>query len=130
MRPYSELEQLAPTAYLEWEQFQTDFDGLEANVARQEENHQRGIDIGNRSAYVCISATGVWGAKGKDGSHTASYEGIGYHAGTAYLLKGFLDSGVPIVVYRRVPYGSGRPTSQWIKGSQEEANARITSKGG
>jgi len=41
----------------------------------------------------------------KDGSSMTSYEKIGYHANTAGLLQGFLESGVVIKVYRDTTEG-------------------------
>jgi len=41
----------------------------------------------------------------KDGSSMTSYEKIGYHANTADLLRGFIDSAVPIKVYRDTTEG-------------------------
>jgi len=124
MRPYSELNALAPTEFLNWEQFGTAFDAMESNVARQDDKYQKGLEVGQRSTYVFISGNGTWGARGRDGSQTTSYEGIGYHAGTAHFWRGVLDSGVPICIYRSVPYNSGKPSSQWIVGSQDAANER------
>ena len=61
---------------------------------------------------MSISENGVWGAQLKDGSHLSSYEVLGYHACTADLLRGLLDSGVPIRVYRR----HGGPV--WVRGAR------------
>lgn len=80
------------------------------------EQYEKGLRIGQESLYVSIACNSTWGARGKDGSSTSSYEGIGYHAGTGWLLKGFLDSGCPIVVYRML---EGQPiTETWIQGER------------
>jgi hypothetical protein len=54
---------------------------------------------------VSISVTGTWGATGKDGSTTTSYERIGYHSCTAPLMRGFLDGPAEIVVFRSTQSG-------------------------
>jgi len=90
MKTYAELSELAPEEYLNWQQF----------GSWSEEQYQKGLRIGRESTRVSLSVKGVWGSNGKDGSSCSSYEGIGYHAGTGALMKGFIDSGVPIVVYR------------------------------
>jgi len=77
------------------------------------EQYDKGFKKGQASLYVSIACNSTWGAKGKDGSSTSSYEGIGYHAGTGWLLKGFIDSQVPIVVYRSTESGI---TETWIQG--------------
>jgi hypothetical protein len=49
---------------------------------------------------ICIGVNSVWSALLKSGASVHSHEGIGYHAHTASLLRGFLDSGAPVIVYR------------------------------
>lgn len=115
---YRELNDLKPETFLDWEAFDCPLDALGEGKGIDKEKYQKGLDIGHRSRYVFISCNGTWGARGKDGSQTTSYEGIGYHSCTRWLLKGFLDSGVPFKVYR-----SG-PRETWIVGSEEEADAR------
>lgn len=100
---YSELQKLAPTEYLNWQNFETIADKLPENVKHNyaQVQYQIGLDIGKKFAdgYIFISANGVWGAcKGLTSMN--SYEGIGYHACTKDLLHGFLDSGTKIIVYR------------------------------
>ena len=82
------------------------------------EQYEKGLAIGAESVSVSIAANSTWGARGKTGGVTSSYEGIGYHAGTGWLLKGFIDSGVPIVVYRFPE--EGPMTETWIQGARPE----------
>jgi hypothetical protein len=96
---YSELEKLPAEAYLEWENFDTLFDELPVNLEKAQDAYQKGLDVGKEYDEITLSVRGVWGAH-KENSHCQSYEGIGYHANTKWLLKGFLDSGCPIAVYR------------------------------
>lgn len=106
---YAELNTLAPETFLDWELFTTGFDGARAEGYRLEQ-YRKGFDTGVASNYVFISANGTWGAQMKDGSQLTACEGIGYHAGTADLLHGFLDSGVPFKVFR---YGT--PEGVWLR---------------
>ena len=105
-----ELEALPPEAYLVPDNFKTDFDG--AGPHTPERQYRAGYGIGLTSAEVQISESSTWGTSRLDGSNTTSYEKIGYHAGTADLLRGFLASGVQIVVYRR---GNGGKVIQHYK---------------
>ena len=113
MKSYAILSQLQPETYLCSGDFDTMFDGPK-NAEYRDKQYKQGLAIGDKSDYVTISCKGTWGATGKDGSSTCAYEGIGYHAGTAALLQGFLDSGVPVVVYRYPETGHAYET--WIKG--------------
>jgi hypothetical protein len=99
MKPYSVLNRMPAENFLKPELFTTDWDSQKGG----EEQYQKGLKIGRESRTVGIASTGTWYADGKDGSSTVSYEGIGYHAHTASLLKGFLDSGCRIVVDRYYP---------------------------
>jgi hypothetical protein len=92
---------LPAEAYKDPNNFPTGYDTADGATKKYAE----GLEIGRRSSEVYISVTGAWGAEGKDGSRTTSYEVIGYHANTAALLRGFIDSGVKIVVYRWNPDG-------------------------
>ena len=125
-----ELEALPPEAYLDPELFKTDFDGAGPHTpARQ---YRVGYGIGLTSAEVQISESSTWGASRLDGSSTTSYEKIGYHAGTTDLLRGFLASGVRIVVYRRgkggvriQEYKQPHVMHEVEKSEAEQAMARI-----
>ena len=94
--PYSILQSLPPTAYLHPRMFKTGFDTPELD----QEQYDKGLEIGKESEYVTIARNGTWSARGLDGVATSSYEGIGYHASTTALLKGFLDSGCEIYIDR------------------------------
>jgi hypothetical protein len=62
--------------------------------------YAEGVRVSNASVRVGVTANGTWYAEGKDGSFTSSYEGVGYHACTADLLRGFLDGNAEFVVHR------------------------------
>lgn len=99
---YTELSQLKPTEFLNWKQFETSFDAMN-NISEDRDNKQydHGLEIGNEFDYVTISRTSVWSAgMNAGGKSVTSYEGIGYHANTTMLMKGFIDSGCDIYVYR------------------------------
>lgn len=96
---YEELEALEPEAYLNPGNFLTPWDALDSSYSRQQ--YEKGMRIGQEASTVYIAINGTWSARMKDGSHISSYEGIGYHSGTSALLKGFLDSGCRVSVYRR-----------------------------
>lgn len=104
---YKEIEALSPEAYLNPENFTTAMDYAPGReyAAKQ---YAKGLEIGRASLSVHISCNGVWGATGKDGSSVSSYEGIGYHSATKDLLRGFLDSGCAIDVYRYGVKGATR----------------------
>jgi hypothetical protein len=102
---YTELTELAPEEYLNWQSFDTEGDSYPGNVQRgyAEEQYQKGLEIGRKNDVVFICGNGTWGAERNapgQNSYTTSYEGIGYHACTKDLLHGFLDSGAPVLVYR------------------------------
>jgi hypothetical protein len=93
------IENLEPTAYLGPDRFKTPNDGLPP-PGYAEEQYRTGRRVSEESTEIIIAVNGVWGAFGKDGSSTVSYERIGYHSCTAPLLRGFLDGPAEIVVCR------------------------------
>jgi hypothetical protein len=97
---YHEIEKLPAEAFLNPNNFTTDWDKMSPGYA--EEQYQTGLKYGKECSKITISERGVWGGTLKNGGYLSSYEGIGYHSCTSHLLKGFLDSGVEIHVYRRV----------------------------
>lgn len=100
-RPYSELNLLSPEAFLRPEDFRTGYDSDSlASAKYAEEQYQTGLGYSKRSRRVFICANGTWGADLDNGGIMTSYEGIGYHAGTAALLRGILAGPAPVVVYR------------------------------
>lgn len=101
MKTYAELEALPPEAYLDASLFKTTMDGYPP-LDYAGKQYQNGLDIGRSAKHVSISIRSVWGAELKTGAHVSSAEGIGYHACTSDLLRGFLDSGVSIIVHRLV----------------------------
>lgn len=102
MKSYSELSELPAEAYLDPANFTTSHDSLAANQKYEDKQYRQGLRTGKAALYITLSFKGVWGAVMKGGGSVRSYEGIGYHAHTAALLRGFLDSGVDIDVTRIV----------------------------
>ena len=100
MKSYAELSALPAEAYLNPNNFVTDWDNI--NPAQAKKQYEEGLRIGREANTIVIATNSVWSASLKNGAALTSYEGIGYHAHTASLLKGFLDSGAKVVVYRRL----------------------------
>ncbi|MFF8629712.1 hypothetical protein [Streptomyces werraensis] len=106
MRPYSVLNALPPEAFLKPEDFATESDSI--NPLYAAEQYQKGRKLSEEYGRIIIRANGTWAAEdgpiGPGNARTIgaySYEGIGYHAHTAALLRGFLDGPAPIDVERR-----------------------------
>ena len=95
-QPYNILNKLPAETFLDPTKFTTSYDTAEGG----ERAYNDAMAVGQRATTIHIESTGVWSASMKDGSSLQSYQGIGYHANTAALLKGFLDSGARIVVSR------------------------------
>lgn len=98
-KSYAELNALPPEAFLNPENFRTGYDSLPP-AEYAEEQYQKGLKLSNESTEVGISASGTWYACGIDGSYTSSYEGCGFHACTADLLRGLLAGTAKFIVYR------------------------------
>jgi hypothetical protein len=96
-KPYSILTKLRPEAYLNPDNFVTTYDTI--NPGQAAEQYAKGLEISRSAVSVGIACTGTWTARMPSGVTTSS-EGIGYHAHTASLLRGFLDGPAPLVVYR------------------------------
>jgi hypothetical protein len=97
-------------AFLNPDNFRTDYDcrfGPESKSAKQRDGYVTGLSL----QRFAIGQNGVWCGVPKDGGSLISYERIGYHALTAQFLQGILDSGCPIVVYRK-----GKRFGQVIRG--------------
>ncbi|MER6102426.1 hypothetical protein ABT115_08865 [Streptomyces sp. NPDC001832] len=101
-RLYSELNALPPEDFLNPENFVTGYD--EQNPDYAEKQYREGLRLSNEYDRITICANGTWTAD-IEGPHTyrwlTSTEGIGYHAHTASLLRGFLDGPAPVDVARR-----------------------------
>lgn len=69
------------------------------------QQYNKGLQLGQKAEYIAISIGNVWSAKLKNGGDVSSYEKIGYHSGTADLLRGFLDSKCTLKVYRETEDG-------------------------
>lgn len=110
---YTTLNALPPEAFREHERFVTGFDVAGDDYAK--EQYAKGLQVSAEYAEVDISANGTWGARGTAGqsentndASVSSSEGIGYHRGTADLLRGFLDGPAPIYVHRHSGEGITR----------------------
>lgn len=99
MASYKELAEKPASDYLVPENFRTSWDGPEGSKYR-EEQYRTGLSYSENATRITIGQNSVWGASMKSSSVVSSYEGIGYHACTADLLRGFLDGPAEIVVYR------------------------------
>lgn len=75
--------------------FTTTFDTEKHGAAQ----YQTGKHVGTEAREVHISTGGVWSARARL-SRISSCEAIGYHANTADLLRGFIDSGTKLYVHR------------------------------
>lgn len=102
MPTYKELEALPPEAYLDPENFRTDWDKMHC-PAREAERHEEGYKLGKSAVCVSLDYRGVWGASLRNGGQVTSYEGIGYHALTHAFLRGILASKCKLVVHRWQP---------------------------
>lgn len=106
MPSYEELAALPAEAYLDPSNFLTPFDGP-GNAEYRRKQYEKGLEYG-KQGDIHIAINSVWsvdittGPTWRQGSISSS-EGIGYHAGTAALLQGFLDSGGRIFVHRWEP---------------------------
>lgn len=112
---YRTLNALPPEAFLDPSGFRTSYDDNPANVAngRAAAQYATGLQHATEYPRVGISASGTWFASdGPDGSHVTTYEGIGYHANTADLLRGLLAGTAEVVVYR---HGYGVTSTTVIK---------------
>ena len=95
----SELAALPADAYLNPATFRTAYD-MEALAEKQ---YAEGLRIATEFHEVHIAVNSVWSACSRTDNIRAScqsYETIGYHAGTADLLRGFLAGTARIVVHR------------------------------
>lgn len=108
-KPYSVLEKLPAEAYLNPENFYTDWDAMHS-PARHAEKMQEGYNVGKSALTVSFDHRGVWGATLRNGGCVTSYEGIGYHALTSDFLAGILASKCRVVVYRRDAEGHDTAT--------------------
>ena len=77
-----------------------DFEGWPTSPDQAEKSYRKGREDGPTFMVVSIAANNVWGASCRDGGNLSSYERIGYHAGSVDFIKGVLDSGCPVRVYR------------------------------
>jgi hypothetical protein len=94
---YQTLNALSPEEFLTPEKFQTEYDRTPAG---REAAYKEGLRISGLATEVYVNYMGTWGAHLATGGLLSSYEGIGYHAYTADLLRGFLDGPAPVAIYR------------------------------
>ena len=104
---YDQLNALPAAAFRNPINFITPFDTWHENVSKgyARKQYEKGRAISQNARAVYVSANGTWCAKMRDGTFVSSCEGIGYHACTADLLRGFLDGYAPLIVYRDTPEG-------------------------
>lgn len=95
---YKTLNALPALAFLNPETFVTSFDDVKKGY--KQEQYEHGLQVSREAKRVTISINSAWSAQMQGGSFLSSYEGIGYHSCTADLLRGFLDGGAEIVVFR------------------------------
>jgi hypothetical protein len=81
---------------------QHELTGLTMASEGNRERFNDGLTTGANADSVSIAVNNVWGARNKDGSHTGSYEKIGYHSGSVDFIAGVIESGCPVVVYRSI----------------------------
>ena len=62
-------------------------------------DYDRGLTDGAAMEVCTIAINNVWGGRRKDGGHVASYEKIGYHAGSLDFIRGVFDAGCRVVKY-------------------------------
>lgn len=90
------IETMAAEEFKNIDGLKTQWDSPESD----QEQYAEGLRLGAEMEYISISINGVWGGRTKDGASIQSYEKIGYHRSTGALMRGFLDSGVAVFVYR------------------------------
>lgn len=83
---YNEIDELASWA----EQFRTNLDHLPGKAYEQEQ-HTKGLEIAETATEFHIAVNGVWSTTNKTGSHTQSYERLGYHSCTYHLVMGLIE---------------------------------------
>lgn len=103
MQTYAQLNARPASDFLKPENFITKWDNINPILGQRQ--YEKGLRAREEYKQIFIGDGGTWGAHTKTGGLVTSYEGIGYHANTCDLLRGFLDSGIPIVVYRNTSEG-------------------------
>ena len=102
MRSYKVLNALPAEAFLDPEAFVTSWEG-EKDTAYKAKQRKAALDASARAyetgGSVYVLENGTWGASGS-GWCLTTYEGIGYHAGTAEVLRGLLEGPAAFYVYR------------------------------
>jgi len=116
-----DLSRDKPEDFLNPMNFVTVYDGAD-NEDYRKDQEAKGLDIGGRAIEIIISTHNVWSARmrpqnGFARESLSSSETIGYHAGTAALLRGFIDSGCRIVVCRNI---DGKFSSTVIQEGKQE----------
>ncbi len=106
MRIIDQLMTLQPQDFLNIENLRSAMDDL-AGTAYGQAQYMKGVAIGNAAKVVHISITNVWSVEYHNGNRMQANETIGYHAHSAELMRGFIDSGVTIVVWRDIKEAGG-----------------------
>lgn len=120
---YAVLNALPPEAFLNPESFVTSWEG-EKDTAYKAKQRKAALEASERAyesgGSVYVLANGTWGASA-GGWVLSTYEGIGYHAGTAEVLRGLLEGPAAFYVYRATPEGVTRTL---IKPAREKEVSR------
>lgn len=96
---YTEIENLAAEAFLNPDNFVTAYDKMH-DAEKRQAKYACGLEYSNTHERIIINHKGVWSARNYSGILTSSCEGIGYHAITCELLRGFLDGTAQIIIMR------------------------------
>ncbi len=98
-KSYKELNALPAEKFLDWEFFKTNYE-IENSKEAVEKAYAKAYDMLKDAKAFYIGETSVWSADLKSGGFLSSYEGIGYHALSCYVLKAALDLNLTIQVHR------------------------------
>lgn len=108
MRSYKELAAMPAQNYLNPALFVTCFDGPN-NAAWRARQYAKGLELATTYNEIHIAINSLWSAQ-KPNATMNAYEGIGYHAGTADLLRGFLAGTAKVIVHRCIDGISSKTT--------------------
>jgi hypothetical protein len=105
IKMFSRFATVTDAVYELWAaEFITAFDSLPSHIKSGYETEQQntGRNLAeNGYDYITISRRGSWGAGTYDGRKSCcAYETLGLHAHTCALVRGMIESGLPIVDYR------------------------------
>lgn len=101
MHTVDRLAQLPAEAFRNPDNFRVAADDWQENADLPRRQAAVIAELAPNVRHFVINANGTWGAEMTDGGILSTYETIGYHSGTAALLRAILDTGKPVIVYRR-----------------------------